>query len=84
MDTDDIIATTGTVMEEFLKTCFIIFVAIPEAPRGLVILGSHLHYGIEQKGLDTITDCIKKCANAGEGIPVSDFRNNILLFFFST
>ncbi|ELT95873.1 hypothetical protein CAPTEDRAFT_200072 [Capitella teleta] len=46
--------------------------SIPDAPRGLIILGAQLHFAIEQKGIDSLTDCIKKCAIAGEGIPATD------------
>jgi hypothetical protein len=47
--------------------------AVPDAPRGLIILGAQLFNAIEQKGIDDLTTCIKKCAAAGSGIPVGSF-----------
>ncbi len=51
----------------------------PEAPNGLVLLGVQLHKALEQKGIKSLSDCIKKCASAGSGIPatVADIANQI-------
>ncbi len=38
---------------------------------GRVLLGVQLHKAIEQKGIKSLTDCIKKCASAGMGIPAT-------------
>jgi len=43
--------------------------AIIDAPAGQVTLGASVPNGLEQKGIETITDCIKKCVSAGAGIP---------------
>jgi len=34
-----------------------------------VTLGAYMANGIEQKGIDSLQQCIKKCASAGLGIP---------------
>ena len=44
--------------------------AVPEAANGLIVLGAQLFKGLEQKGIKSLTDCLKKCATAGAGIPV--------------
>lgn len=41
----------------------------PEAPTGRVILGVQIFKAIEQKGIKSLSDCLKKCASAGGGIP---------------
>ncbi|ELT90891.1 hypothetical protein CAPTEDRAFT_228105 [Capitella teleta] len=46
--------------------------SVPEAPRGLIILGAQLFLAIEQKGIDDLSTCIKKCASAGSGIPLTN------------
>jgi len=43
--------------------------AIIDAPAGQVTLGASVPNGLEQKGIETITDCIKKCVSAGAGVP---------------
>jgi len=45
------------------------FAAIIDSPAGQVTLGASVPNGLEQKGIDTITSCIKKCVSAGAGIP---------------
>jgi len=47
------------------------YTAVVEAPTGRVTLGANMANGIEQKGIDTIQQCIKKCAAAGLGIPAT-------------
>jgi len=42
--------------------------AVTDAPRGRIILGAMLFGNTLQKGLDSLSDCLKKCANAGMGI----------------
>ena len=42
-----------------------------DAPTGHVTLGAYMANGIEQKGIDTLQQCIKKCAAAGLGIPAT-------------
>ena len=44
---------------------------IPEAPQGLITLGAQLFNGLEQKGIKSLQDCLKKCATAGGGIAPS-------------
>jgi len=44
---------------------------VVDAPTGHVTLGANMANGIEQKGIDTLQQCIKKCASAGLGIPVT-------------
>ena len=44
---------------------------VVDAPSGTVTLGVNMANGIEQKGIDTLQQCIKKCAAAGLGIPAS-------------
>ena len=46
-------------------------VAVVDAPTGHVTLGANMANGIEQKGIDTLQQCIKKCAAAGLGIPAT-------------
>lgn len=52
---------------------FVHFSKVPctiiDAPAGQVTLGASVQNGLEQKGIETITECIKKCVNAGGGIP---------------
>ena len=45
--------------------------AVVDAPTGHVTLGAYMANGIEQKGIDTLQQCIKKCAAAGLGIPAT-------------
>jgi len=45
--------------------------AVVDAPTGHVTLGANMANGIEQKGIDTLQQCIKKCASAGLGIPAT-------------
>ena len=47
---------------------FSLFPAITDAPRGRIILGAQHFGGIVQKGIDNLSDCLKKCANLGPGI----------------
>jgi len=47
------------------------FTAVVDAPTGRVTLGANMANGIEQKGIDTLQQCIKKCASAGLGIPAT-------------
>ena len=42
--------------------------AVTDAPNGNVALGVSVQNGIEQKGIDSLQQCIKKCVNAGGGI----------------
>ena len=42
-----------------------------DAPTGRVTLGANMANGIEQKGIDSLQQCIKKCASAGLGIPAT-------------
>ena len=48
---------------------FLLITAIIDAPAGQVTLGASVPNGLQQKGVDTITECIKKCVSAGAGIP---------------
>ena len=43
-----------------------------ESTRGYVALGVSVINGIEIKGIDTLSDCIKKCATAGAGVVATD------------
>ena len=45
--------------------------AIIDAPAGQVTLGASVQNGLEQKGIETITECIKKCVSAGGGVPAA-------------
>ncbi len=45
--------------------------AFPEAPNGRVLLGVQLFKGLEQKGVKSLSSCIKKCAAAGSGVPAT-------------
>ena len=45
--------------------------AVTDAPSGHITLGANMANGIEQKGIDTLQQCIKKCAAAGLGIPAT-------------
>jgi len=49
----------------------LICAAVVDAPAGTVTLGVNMANGIEQKGIDTLQQCIKKCAAAGLGIPAT-------------
>ena len=55
----------------------IYLVDFPEAPEGRVILGVQIGGGIEQKGIKSLSDCVKRCANTGIGIPATS--NTMLL-----
>jgi len=44
------------------------FVAVVDAPSGRVTLGASMANGIEEKGIDSLQQCIKKCAIAGGGV----------------
>jgi len=44
---------------------------VVDAPTGHVTLGAFMANGIEQKGIDNLQQCIKKCASAGLGIPAN-------------
>jgi len=44
---------------------------VVDAPTGHVTLGAYAANGIEQKGIDTLQQCIKLCAAAGLGIPAT-------------
>ena len=46
-------------------------VAVVGAPTGHVTLGANMANGIEQKGIDSLQQCVKKCASAGLGIPAT-------------
>ena len=52
------------------------YAAVPEAPNGLIVLGAQLFRGLEQKGIKSLTDCLKKCATAGAGIQVTPPSNS--------
>ena len=43
--------------------------AIIDVPAGQVTLDASVQNGLEQKGIETITQCIKKCVSASGGIP---------------
>ena len=45
--------------------------AVTDAPTGHITLGANMANGIEQKGIDSLQQCIKKCAAAGLGIPAT-------------
>jgi len=47
------------------------YTAVVDAPNGRVTLGANMANGIEQKGIDSLQQCIKKCAAAGLGIPAT-------------
>ena len=49
----------------------LMYSAVVDAPTGTVTLGANMANGIEQKGIDTLQQCIKKCAAAGLGIPAT-------------
>jgi len=51
--------------------CVHLWTAVTDAPAGHVTLGANMANGIEQKGIDTLQQCIKKCAAAGLGIPAT-------------
>ena len=44
---------------------------VVDAPTGHVTLGANMANGIEQKGIESLQQCIKKCAAAGLGIPAT-------------
>jgi len=41
---------------------------VTDAPTGSVALGVSVQNGIEQKGIDSLQQCMKKCAGAGGGV----------------
>jgi len=41
---------------------------VVETPRGKITLGAAVWNGLEQKGVDNLMDCVKKCASAGGGV----------------
>lgn len=43
-----------------------------ESSRGYIVLGASVTHGIEIKGIDSLQDCLKKCATAGGGIAPDD------------
>jgi len=45
--------------------------AITDAPAGKITLGVSMANGLESKGIDSLQQCIKKCATAGPGIKAS-------------
>jgi len=47
------------------------FSVVVDAPTGHVTLGANMANGLEQKGIDNLQECIKKCATAGLGIPAT-------------
>ena len=47
---------------------WIIISDILESSRGFIVLGASTLFGVEMKGIDTLQDCIKKCATAGNGV----------------
>jgi len=47
------------------------YAAVVDAPSGHVTLGANMANGIEQKGIDTLQQCLKKCSSAGLGIPAT-------------
>ena len=51
--------------------CILICTAVVDAPTGHVTLGAFMANGIEQKGIDSLQQCIKKCTIAGLGIPAT-------------
>jgi len=55
----------------YIFFCLLPRVAVVDAPTGRVTLGANMANGIEQKGIDTLQQCIKKCANAGLGVPAT-------------
>ena len=58
-----------------------LYTAVVDAPTGRVTLGANVANGIEQKGIDTLQQCLKKCAAAGLGIPATVrivYRTNVL------
>jgi len=55
--------------------------AVVDAPTGHVTLGANMANGIEQKGIDTLQQCIKKCASAGLGIPATVCIVHKTMFF---
>jgi len=61
----------------------LMYTAVVEAPTGHITLGANMANGIEQKGIDTLQQCIKKCAAAGLGIPATVcilYTNNQLYY----
>jgi hypothetical protein len=45
--------------------------SVVDAPAGHVTLGASMANGIEEKGIDSLQQCIKKCSLAGLGIPAT-------------
>jgi hypothetical protein len=45
--------------------------SVTDAPRGRVVLGASMANGAEQKGIDSLSNCIKKCTASGNGIPAT-------------
>ena len=53
----------------YIITSFPLFPAVSiQDARTEVLLNSQLPGGVIQKGIDSLQDCLKKCANAGNGI----------------
>ena len=49
----------------------LMYTDVVDAPTGHVTLGANMANGIEQKGIESLQQCIKKCAAAGLGIPAT-------------
>jgi len=62
---------TLVALNEYVLCTIYIHAAVVDAPTGHVTLGANMANGIEQKGIDTLQQCIKKCAAAGLGIPAT-------------
>ena len=54
-----------------MYSCIHMVSGFPEAPEGRVMLGVQIFKGIEQKGIKSLSDCLKKCASAGTGVPAT-------------
>lgn len=60
------------------NTSFVNLPAVVDAPRGKVTLGASMANGVEEKGVENLQQCIKKCVNAGRGVLLSV---SVLLIF---
>ena len=65
--------TSSRTIDSIHSKC-LMCTAVVQAPTGHVTLGANMANGIEQKGIDSLQQCIKKCASAGLGIPATVCR----------
>lgn len=67
----DVIQVTISRGETPVLPTLFLCVGVVDAPAGHVTLGASMANGIEQKGIDDLSTCIKKCSLAGLGIPAT-------------